>query len=282
MNSQYAIEVEDLRKNYEGFSIQDVSFRLPSGYITGLIGRNGAGKTTLIDLILGTRSRDGGSVKIFGSIVDGKLGEMADSIGVVFDEANLPSELTIEQIGNVLENIYPNWDEARFRQLIGSFELSGKKPIRSFSKGMKTKAAIACALAHHPKLLILDEPTSGLDPVIREEILEIFYDFTREEDHSILISSHIVSDLERLCDYILFIQDGKIVLDEDKDTLLDRYGRLILSREKEKDVPPEAIVGRKETPYQVELLVERDKLSNWSLEPASIEDIFLFSERRAS
>lgn len=280
MNSQYAIEVESLQKNYEGFSLQDVSFKLPSGYITGLIGRNGAGKTTLIDLILGTRSRDGGSIKIFGSIVDGKLGEEADSIGVVFDEANLPSELTIKQVGKVLADVYQNWDEEYFQSLTGRFDLNGEKKLRDFSKGMKTKAAICCALAHHPKLLILDEPTSGLDPVIREEILEILYDFTREEDHSILISSHIVSDLEKLCDYILFIQDGKIVLDEDKDTLLDRYGRLILSKEKEKDVPPDAIVGRKETPYQVELLVEREKMTNWILEPATIEDIFLFRERR--
>lgn len=280
MNSQYAIEVESLQKNYEGFSLQDVSFKLPSGYITGLIGRNGAGKTTLIDLILGTRSRDGGSIKIFGSIVDGKLGEEADSIGVVFDEANLPSELTIKQVGKVLAGVYQNWDEEYFQSLTGRFDLNGEKKLRDFSKGMKTKAAICCALAYHPKLLILDEPTSGLDPVIREEILEILYDFTREEDHSILISSHIVSDLEKLCDYILFIQDGKIVLDEDKDTLLDRYGRLILSKEKEKDVPPDAIVGRKETPYQVELLVEREKMTNWILEPATIEDIFLFRERR--
>lgn len=279
MNSQYAIEVEDLRKDYGGFSLQDVSFRLPSGYITGLIGRNGAGKSTIIDLILGTIPKDSGSIKIFGSIVDGKLGELADSVGAVFDEAKLPLLLTLEEMGKVFGNIYHNWDANYFHELIERFGLSEKKQIREFSKGMKTKAAIVCALAHHPKLLIMDEPTSGLDPVIREEILEILYDFTREEDHSILISSHIVSDLEKLCDYILFIQDGKIVLDEEKDTLLDRYGRLILSRDREKDVPPEAIVGRKETPYQVELLVERDKLSNWNVEPATIEEIFLFNER---
>ncbi|MCM1149785.1 MAG: ABC transporter ATP-binding protein, partial [Butyricicoccus sp.] len=201
-----AIEIKNLSKSYEGFTLGGISLTLPEGAIMGLVGENGAGKSTTLRLIMNAITRDGGSVSVLG--VDNRspeFGAAKQEIGVVLDEAYFPEVLTARDVGRVMAGTYKNWDAARYGECLSRFALPEKKPFKEFSRGMKMKLAIAVALSHAPRLLILDEATSGLDPMMRDEILDIFNDFTRDETHSILMSSHIVSDLEKICDYIAFI-----------------------------------------------------------------------------
>ena len=216
-----AIEIKNLTKKFKGFSLDNVSISLPTGCIMGLIGENGAGKTTVIKSVLGLIHPDGGKISIFGKE---PTSEMKNDIGVVLDEIGIPIQFNIKDVDSIMKNIFTKWDSNVFYDYIKKFSLPDKKAFKTFSKGMKMKLGIAIALSHNAKLLILDEPTSGLDPLVRDEIIDIFNDFTRDETHSILISSHIVSDLEKICDYITFIHNGKITLCEEKDILLEKYG----------------------------------------------------------
>lgn len=277
-----AIEITGLCKKYPGFSLQNLNLTLPQGAILGLAGENGAGKSTTIRLIMNAMPRDAGAVRVLGT--DNQSPEfraVKEDIGVVLDEAFFPLSLTPKEVDRVLRSAYRRWDSETFFSYLDRFSLPLNKAFQTFSRGMKMKLAIAAALSHQPKLLILDEATSGLDPMIRDEILEIFNEFTREETHSILISSHIISDLEKLCDYIAFLHQGRLVLCEEKDQLMEEYAILKLTTRELEDVPPEAIQGRRDNAYGAEVLVRRELVSpGFRAEHATLEDIILFLARK--
>ena len=273
-----AIEIENLTKRYPGFTLDGLNLTLPGGCILGLIGENGAGKSTAIRLMLGMLRRDGGSVRLLGQ-PDGEANPtVKEQIGVVLDEVGFPECLSAEQIGKILSGVYRNWDGSVYADCLARFDLPLKKAFKDYSKGMKMKLGIATALSHGAKLLILDEATSGLDPVVRDELLDLLLDFTRDENHSVLISSHIVSDLERLCDYVAFLHKGKLLLCEEKDRLLSEYGMLRCPAERLATLAPEpsAILFRRESPYGVEALVKREKIpAGTQIDPVSIEELFV-------
>lgn len=276
-----AIEINNLSKSYPGFELRDINLTLPTGAIMGLVGENGAGKSTTIKLIMNAISRDSGSVKVLG--VDNLSGEfiaVKEDIGVVLDEAYFPEVLTPENVGKVMKNTYRNWDDECYYNFLNRFRLPEKKAFKDFSRGMKMKLAIAVAISHKPKLLILDEATSGLDPIVRDEILDIFNDFTRDETHSVLLSSHIVSDLEKICDYIAFVHNGKLLFCEEKDKLLEEYAIIKMSKDDFEKMPKEAVKGKKISKYGVEALVLKAAVSNtFSTEYTTLEDIILFLAR---
>ncbi|MBU5625915.1 ABC transporter ATP-binding protein [Oscillibacter sp. MSJ-2] len=269
-----ALELRGVSRAFKGFALQDVTLDLPAGTILGLIGENGAGKSTTIRLIMNALARDSGEIHVLG--VDNRSREflsVKDDIGVVLDEAHFPELITVRQVNAIMKDTYRRWDEALYFQYIQRFELPEKKPFKDFSRGMTMKLAIAVALSHHPRFLILDEATSGLDPIVRDEILDLFAEFTREEDHSILISSHIISDLEKICDYIAFLHQGKLLFCEEKDRLLETYGIV----QGELELPEEAVAGHQRGKYGTKTLVRRDLVpSAIPVEKAGIEEIILF------
>lgn len=271
-----ALKIQDLCKAYPGFYLDHLNLTLPTGCIMGLIGENGAGKSTTIKLILDMIHKDSGTITLLSKEnCSSKL--IKEELGVVLDEIGYPDCITVKQLNQIMKYTYRNWDEEMFFSYITRFNLPLKKAFKTFSKGMKMKLGIAVALSHNAKLLILDEATSGLDPVIRDEILDIFFEFTRDDSHSILISSHIVSDLEKLCDYIAFLHNGKLLLCEEKDYLLEHYGILRLTNEKLSDIPDAAIKAKKSSPYGTELLIDKTKLSSpLPLSPIGIEELFVY------
>ncbi len=280
-----AIEIKNLSKHYKDFSLDNVSFNLPSGCILGLIGENGAGKSTTIRMIMNAARRDSGEINVLGkNNLSPEFEAVKQEIGVVLDEANFPEMLTAKQVNNVMKYTFTNWDELLYFDYLKKFSLPEKKAFKDFSRGMKMKLAIAVALSHHPKLLVLDEATGGLDPIVRDEILDIFNDFTRrDEQHSILMSSHIVSDLEKLCDYIAFLHEGKLLFCEEKDRLLETYGVLHCSKEELSALPRSVIQGgtRSSNYGGVEALVLRKKIpANLKVDYANIEDIILFLAKK--
>lgn len=273
----YAIEVTNLRKKFPEFQLIDVSFRLPAGTIMGFVGENGAGKTTTIKCILDLLHKDSGEIKIFGQDVTKHGSSIKEQIGVVFDDLYFPDTLNATQISAILEEVFSTWDESYYVNLLKQFKIPFKKPIKALSRGMKMKLSIATALAHHPRLLILDEPTSGLDPIIRDEILDIFMDFMQDENNSILFSTHITSDLEKIADYITFIHEGEIIFSKNKDDLLYDYGIWKGSLEEAEELPEDAKIRMKKNAFGVEILVNRQQASHsFQLEKPSIEEIMLF------
>lgn len=273
-----AIEMKHVTKSYPSFSLNDISLTLPGGCIMGLIGENGAGKSTTIALLMNAIQRDSGEILILGK--DNRSADfhkVKEDIGVVLDEAYFPEVLNAKKVNQIMKRTYKNWQEDLFFDYIRQFQLSEQKLFKDYSRGMKMKLSIATALSHQPKLLLLDEATSGLDPVVRDEIVEIFNDFTREENHSVLISSHIISDLEKISDYIAYLHQGNLVFCEEKDRLLEEYGMLHISSDAVCDIPKEAVLGRKDGAYSVTLCVRRSQIpETFDVEPAGIEDIMLF------
>ncbi len=280
-----AIELSHIHKSFPGFAIRDLSLTVPSGTICGLVGENGAGKSTTIRLLMNALRPDAGVAKVLG--VDAASPEfraVKEDVGVVLDEAYYPETLTAVQVGKVMAGTYKRWDQGTYEGYLRRFDLPEKKPFKDFSRGMKMKLAIAVALSHQPKLLILDEATSGLDPIVRDEVLEIFNEFTREEDHSILISSHILSDLEKLCDYIAFLHQGQLLFCDEKDRLLETYGVFVGTAEQLESLREEAVLGREEAHGYggVRALVRREEVpAGLELERASVEDIILFMVKGA-
>lgn len=271
------LEVTNLNKKYDGFALSDVNITLPKGCIMGFIGENGAGKTTTIKLILNLIHRDSGEVSVLGldNITDNL--PIKEDLGVVFDESNFPDTMNAADVNIVMRNIYKKWDEPVFRAYLERFSLPLKKSIKEYSRGMKMKLSIAAALSHHAKLLILDEATSGLDPVVRDEILDVFMEFIQDEEHSVFLSSHITSDLEKIADYITFIHKGKIVFSEPKDALLYDYGVLKCSAADYENINKDFVVGCRKNQFGVEALVQRAKLEpGCTIDSASLEDIMLF------
>ena len=275
-----ALEIKSLNKSYPGFALDNLNLTLPQGCILGLIGENGAGKSTTILSVLDLIRPDSGSITILGT-EHTRLSR--EDIGVVLDEVGIPECLTASQVGKVMKNLFKNWDSRRFDELLTQFSIPDGKIFKEFSRGMKMKLGIAVAMSHGARLLILDEATSGLDPVVRDEVVTMLSEFTREEGHSILISSHIVSDLEKLCDYIAFLHRGKLMLYEEKDVLLSRYGIVYCTHEQLPLLSPTAVLHRKENPYGAEVLVLRDAVpGDWKISPVSIEELFVFMVKEAN
>jgi len=277
-----ALEIKNLTKTYPDFTLDNLNLTLPSGCIMGLIGENGAGKSTTIKLILDMIHKDSGSITIFGKDNKDSIELTKEDIGVVLDEVGIVECLTVKQVAKVMKNTFRNWDDAEYFRLVQKLSLPHKKQFKEFSRGMKMKLGIAIAMSHNSKLLILDEATSRLDPVVRDEVVEMFSDFTRDANHSILISSHIVSDLEKLCDYVAFLHKGKLLLCEEKDQLLAEYGLIHCTAEELQNLPTEAIKHRKETPYGVEAMVLRRAIpSGMNISPISMEELFVFMVKEA-
>ena len=276
--SQYALEARNLTKAYPGFTLGPLTLALPSGCIMGLVGENGAGKTTTIKLLLQMLRRDSGSVALLGEDCSSQTASVGikEQIGVVLDEVGFPECLTAKQVNNILKHTYTAWEENTYFSYLKKLSLPLDKSFGEYSRGMKMKLGIASALSHRAKLLILDEATSGLDPVVREEILDIFNDFTRDEGHSILMSSHIVSDLEKTCDYIAFLHKGRLLVCEEKDRILEKYGMLHCTMGQLQKLAPSAVLGKRVSPYGVEAVVERSQLpSSMEAGPVSLEELFV-------
>ena len=274
-----AIKLSHINKSFGDFAIRDLNLTVPSGTICGLVGENGAGKSTTIRLLMGVLRPDSGTASVLGADVSSpEFRDVKEDVGVVLDEAYFPESLNAVQVGKIMAATYRRWDPRLYDSYLKRFDLPEKKQFKDFSRGMRMKLAIAVALSHQPKLLVLDEATAGLDPIVRDEVLDIFNEFTREEDHSILISSHILSDLEKLCDYIAFIHKGDLLFCEEKDQLLEQYGIFEDSRENLDCLQPEAIVAREESRYGgVRALVKRDLApTGFRLEKPTVEDVVLF------
>ena len=278
----YALKLQGVCKHYKGsdFSLDNISFALPAGTVMGFVGENGAGKTTTIGCILNTLKREDGIIEIFGKEMGDNDVSVREDIGVVYDGDNFPDYLTAVQLSNIMAGIYKRWDASLFYEYLEKFHLGKDQKIAEYSKGMTMKLAIAAALSHHPKLLILDEATGGLDPVMREEILDIFLGFVEREDHSILLSSHITSDLERIADYITFIHRGKIILTETKDNLIYNYGVLRCTDKNFQLLDREDIAAYRRKDYQTDVLVSdikkaRKKYPQVVIDHTTIDEIML-------
>lgn len=251
------LELEQVTKSFpkSGFMLNNVSFSVPYGSIMGFVGENGAGKTTTIGCILNTIRKDGGNIKLFGQEMTDADTEMREKIGVVYDGNNFPSYLTAEQLSRIMQGLYRSWDETLFRKYLSDFGLPVRQKIKSYSRGMTMKLAIAAALAHHPQLLILDEATGGLDPVMRDEVLDVLLDFVQEEKHSILLSSHITSDLEKIADYITFIHEGQIIMTVSKNDLAYHYAVMRCRENQFHELDPKEILAYRKRDFQIDVLV---------------------------
>ena len=279
-----AIELSHVNKSFGDFAIQDLSLTVPGGTICGLVGENGAGKSTTIRLLMGALRPDSGTASVLGTDVSSpEFREVKEDVGVVLDEAYFPESLNAMQVGKIMAATYRRWDQRLYDSYLKRFDLPEKKQFKDFSRGMRMKLAIAVALSHQPKLLVLDEATAGLDPIVRDEVLDIFNEFTREEDHSILISSHILSDLEKLCDYIAFLHNGRLLFCAEKDALLDDLGLFTGTAEQADSLLPEAVVGREASGYGgVRALVKRNLVPpTLELERPTVEDVILFMVKGA-
>lgn len=278
-----ALEIRNVNKTFPGFQLRDLSLTLPSGCIMGLVGENGAGKSTTIKLILNMLRKDSGTITILGRDNQDNLQLTKEDIGVVMDEVGIPECLTAVQVGKIMKNVFRKWNQEVYSGYLEQLSIPTGKPFKEFSRGMKMKLGIAIALSHDPKLLLLDEPTSGLDPVVRDEVVTILNDFTRDENHAILISSHIVSDLEKLCDYIAFLHKGRLMLCEEKDVLLGRYGIVLCTEQQLSALPVDAVLYQKVSRYGVEALVLREAVPEGiHVSPISIEELFLFMVKEGS
>lgn len=272
------MELKDVTKRYPDFTLDRVSLALPRGCIMGLVGENGAGKSTTIQLILGLIRRDGGEISVLGQSGQKGMEEARERLGVALDESCFPESLSAKDIHTVMKHIYKGWDSAQFDRLCRRFSLPEGKAVREYSRGMKMKLSIAAALSHQAELLILDEATSGLDPVVRDEILDVFLEFIQDERHSILVSSHIVSDLEKICDYIALLHRGRLLFSEPKDELVERYGLLKCSERELAQVAPSAVKAVRRHSFGVEALVERAEVPRgYTVDRAGLEDIILYS-----
>ena len=273
------ILVRDLCKQFDEFLLDHVSFQVPKGRIVGFIGENGAGKSTTINLILDELKRDNGQIQIFGK--ENTISAVKEDIGVVFDECNFHDVFNVSDIEKILSGVYKSWDSNLYRQYLKKFKIPERKQIGSFSKGMKMKLSIICAMAHKPKLLILDEATTGLDPVVRDEMLDLFLEFIQDEECSIFFSSHITSDIQKIADYVILIHQGKIIFEEQKDDLVYHFGIVKCGREKFASISPDDYIIHRITNVSVECLVRdkeaiKRKYKDIVVDNATLEDIMLF------
>lgn len=277
------LSIRGLSKRYMNFSVEDVTFKVPDGTVVGLIGENGAGKSTIIKSVLGAVHPDGGEILVDGMPLDKLDRSGRQKISFVLDDMGLPMELTLSMLDKVLANIFEKWDSAKFKALVQKFGLPEKKMLKEFSKGMKMKATIAVALSYESNLLILDEPTSGLDPVVRDDILEMIYDYNRQNGRAALISSHITTDLEKICDYIVYIHGGKVIFNEEKDELLSRYAIYSTDEKQLAELDKTAVVKVLRRDYGVDILASKEKMPrDFEYRPVSLDDIMLFYSKGES
>lgn len=276
-----AIKVSGLCKSYRDFSLQDVSFTLPAGSIMGFIGENGAGKTTTIKAILGLIHTDAGQLEVLGHNMQQSPDSLKQELGVVLDGSFFYEGVRPKDIDKVMSCLQPGWDSNLFSQYCRRFSLPVQKPFKEYSTGMRAKLMLITALSHRPKLLILDEATSGLDPVVRSDILDLFLEFIQDEQHSILLSSHITSDLEKVADYITFIHEGRIIFSESKDEMQRKYGLIKCTKEDVRRLDASHILGRRDSAFDVQLLVDNRedtaaRFPSLLMERADIDEIMTF------
>ena len=274
------IELKGLVKKYKTFTLGPIDLTVPGGSILGLIGENGAGKTTLIKSMLGVVNPSGGEVRLLGTDSD----HAKEDIGVVMDNCFFSEYLRVKDVDAVLSRVYRGWDKGLFRDYLDKFGLFGAKNIKELSRGMRMKLSLAAALAHRPKLLLLDEATAGLDPVVRDEILDEFLDFVSDEDHGILISSHITSDLEKAADYIAYLHEGKLLMCDEKDRLLESYGRLVCARADLDQVDRGFLVSVRKGQYSTEALIRNRseftrRYPRLTVEPITLDELMVFVVR---
>ncbi len=275
-----ALEINGLCKHYDGFALQDVSFMLPRGVVMGFIGENGAGKTTTIKAVLNLIRRDAGAIKVLGLDNIAQERAVKERIGVVLEDGCFLNTLTARHVDVLMGKAYQSWQSEQFFRFMERFGIDRNKKIKEYSKGMRMKVSIAAALSHGAELLIMDEPTSGLDPVVRDEVLDLFYDFMQEDSHAILLSSHITSDLDKIADHITFIHQGRVLLSEPRDELLDTFGVLRCTAEQLSALEPSAVRAKRIGAFGCEALVRRGSVpANWPVEAANIEQIMLFLTR---
>ncbi len=275
------LELSNVTKDYGDFKLDNVSLSIPKGGICGFIGQNGAGKTTTIKLILDIIKRDSGDIKAFGMdvLTDGKA--VKEKIGVVYDEMGFHEFLTPKQLNKVFKNIYKNWDEEEYLEYLKKFSLPLNKKCGKFSRGMRMKLQIAVAMSHKAELLIMDEPTAGLDPIVRNEILQIFQEYVMDENRTILLSSHITGDLERIADEVIFINKGRIILAGNKDEILEKHGIIKCSREDLEKIDTKYIISVRSSSFCEEVLVDNrteciHKYPDFVIDMATLEDILIF------
>lgn len=269
------LELQQVSKTFpkSDFTLDNVSFSLPYGAILGFVGENGAGKTTTIGCILNTITKDKGTVKLFGREMMDADTDMREKIGVVYDGNNFPAYWTPKQLSQIMEGIYTQWDNSLFRKYLETFNLQADQKIKHYSRGMTMKLAIAVALSHHPQLLILDEATSGLDPIVRDEMLDVFLDFVQDEDHSILLSSHITSDLEKIADYITFIHNGKILMTASRNDLVYHYAVMRCREDQFLSLAPSDILAYRKRDYQIDVLVSDGKEAERKYKGAVVDHV---------
>ena len=276
------LELQQVSKRFprSDFALENVTFSLPYGSILGFVGENGAGKTTTIGCILNTIAKDSGTVKLFGKEMTDADTDMREKIGVVYDGDNFPAYWTAAQLAKVMAGFYKQWDNILFQKFLKEYKLPANQKIKQYSRGMTMKLALFAALSHHPKLLILDEPTGGLDPVMRDEILDVFLDFVQEEDHSILLSSHITSDLEKIADYITFIHEGNVLLTASKNDLAYHYAVMRCKESQFDALDRGDIIAYRKRDFQIDVLVSdgkeaEKKYRDAVLDHASLDEIML-------
>ncbi len=273
--------IKGLTKTFDNFKLDNINMVIPKGSIMGLIGENGAGKTTLIKCILNLIKKDSGNINVLDFDIDNSDGIYKEYIGVVFDECLFNEIYNSRDINRIFKGIYKNWNESEFFSYIKKFNIDEKKKIKEYSKGMKMKLSIAVALSHNAKFLILDEAMSGIDPIVRNEILDIFMDFIQNDENSILISSHITSDLEKICDYITFIHNGEIFASRNKDLFIEEYGILKCGNDEFQNIDKEDILSIRKNNFNVEILVDKkykmkNKYKNFIIDNVTLEDIMMF------
>lgn len=286
---EYNLEISNLVKNYSNFTLNISDLKLPKGSIMGLIGENGAGKSTTIKAILNAIKLTSGEIKIFGTDISDSSKELQlkQQIGVVLDENHFYNDLNVKGVNQFMSKIFSTWNEDLFFSYMKSFNIPHKKVLKDFSRGMKMKFNIGTALAHNPKLLILDEATSGLDPVVRNEILDVFLEFIQDEERSIFVSSHITSDLERICDYITYIKEGSIVFSKSKDEILESFYILRCTEKDLNEINSSKIRGLRKSSFGCEALLEltqeeQDQYKKYTLDSASLEDIMFYYRKEQS
>lgn len=276
-----AISIKGLIKQYDGFTLRDVTISVPKGCIMGFIGQNGAGKTTTIRSMLNMIPVDAGDISILGYDYKKEEATLKEYIGVVFDEMGFHKQFSPVQLNKIFRHIYKNWDEEVFFSYLHRFALPPKLKCGKFSRGMQMKLQIAVALSHHAKLLIMDEPTSGLDPIVRNEMLDVFLEFVQEEDHTILLSSHITSDLDRIADYITFINNGQILFSNEQSEIMEQHRMIRCTKEEFFTLPAEYVVGKRLTSFGAEALIKNPEnvakaCPKLLMEPATLDEIMIY------
>ncbi|MBR3808287.1 MAG: ABC transporter ATP-binding protein [Lachnospiraceae bacterium] len=279
------LNLSNVIKNYPDFTLDNVSFSVPKGCICGFIGQNGAGKTTTIQLILDIIKKDGGTIEVMGQSMEENGATLKEEIGVVYDEMAFHEFMTPNEINTMMKHIYKNWQQDTFFDYLKRFSLPRNKRCGAFSRGMRMKLQIAVALSHNAQLLIMDEPTSGLDPIVRNEMLQIFQEFVMDENHTILLSSHITGDLERIADMVVFIDHGKIVLAGNKDEILETHGLIKCKKEDVESIDKEDVVSVRKSGFGAEVLVSdkvkcSKKYEKMVMENIALEDIMIFYVNR--